>query len=73
MADLKTYQFRAGGRWCAPERSTWIDSEDPAEGKVWARIPDCGAGDIDKAVSAAQTVFASGAWSGLTAAQRGRR
>lgn len=44
----------------------------PAEGVVFAEIAAGGPTDIDRAVAAARAAFDGGAWSRLTAAERGR-
>ena len=43
MAAVKQYRYYAGGTWHDPAAGKWIDSEDPARGEVWARVPDCDA------------------------------
>lgn len=49
-----------------------IDVFDPADGTLIARIPAGGPAEIDAAVAAARTAFDGGAWSKLTAVERGR-
>lgn len=49
-----------------------IDVINPADGELFARIPACGAMEIDAAVKAARAAFEGGAWSKLTAVERGR-
>ena len=69
-----------------PDVRPWIDgqrvsgvgegcfaSHDPATGDVVAELPACGAAEIDAAVQAARGAFESGAWSGLSPRERGRR
>ena len=69
---MKTYQFYAGGKWHDPAAGKWIDSENPAVGEVWARIPDCDEADVDVAVQAAKTCFQDSNWSRMNGAARGR-
>jgi len=69
---MKRYQYYAGGAWHDPAGGQWIDSENPALGEVWARIPDCNAVDVNRAVAAARTCFYEGPWSRMNAADRGR-
>lgn len=45
-----------------------IDSYDPSTGKVWAKVPDSGATEIDQAVQAARDAFTH--WSKETARKR---
>ena len=69
---MRQYQYYAGGQWHDPASGQWLDSEDPASGMVWARIPDCNAGDVDRAVKAAHECFYHGPWGRMHPAQRGR-
>ena len=34
-----------------------LDSFDPSTGKVWAKVPDSGADEVDQAVQAAKAAF----------------
>lgn len=49
-----------------------FDSLDPATGTPWARMPDAGADDVDRAVRAADRAFRSPEWTRLTATARGK-
>ena len=49
-----------------------FDSLDPATGAPWATMPDASAGDVDRAVRAADRAFRGQAWAGLTATARGK-
>ncbi|NVK13625.1 MAG: aldehyde dehydrogenase [Rhodobacteraceae bacterium] len=49
-----------------------FDSLDPATGKPWARMPNASAGDVDRAVRAAEAAFFSPEWAGMSATQRGK-
>jgi aldehyde dehydrogenase (NAD+) len=69
---MKTYQFYAGGSWHDPDSGQWIDSENPALGEVWARIPECNAADVERAVMAARDCFHNGPWGRMHPAERGR-
>jgi aldehyde dehydrogenase (NAD+) len=69
---MKTYQYYAGGSWHDPACGRWIDSENPATGEVWARIPDCNSDDIETAVKAARSCFYDGTWARMNHAERGR-
>ena len=57
-----------GGRHRPAANGQWIDSVNPANGQIWARIPAGGAADIDEAVAAAATALDS--WRALPAASR---
>jgi len=71
-AYLKTYHYFAAGRWHEPTSGHWIDSENPATGEVWARIPDCNEEDVHRAVKAARCCYDEGPWGRMQAAERGR-
>lgn len=71
--QTKTLPFFAciiGGKRVAPDAV--IDVIDPAEGAVIAQISAGGAAEIDNAVAAARRAFDGGAWSKLSALERGR-
>ncbi len=70
---MKSYQFYADGTWHDPSCGTWIDSENPADGAAWARVPDCNADDVGLAVPATKAAFYDGSWGRMTPADRGRR
>ncbi|MGI9407783.1 MAG: aldehyde dehydrogenase [Hyphomicrobiaceae bacterium] len=69
---MRSYQYYAGGAWHDPSSGQWFDSENPAKGEVWARIPDCNADDIDRAVRAAHACITEGPWGKMNGAERGR-
>lgn len=72
MSQIKTYQYFADNKWHDPIEGGYIDSENPANGQVWARVPDCRAADVNRAVAAAKTAFYDGPWGRMQAAERGR-
>ncbi|MBP0589213.1 aldehyde dehydrogenase [Paraburkholderia sp. LEh10] len=47
-----------------------FDCVSPIDGKVLARVADCGEADVNAAVSAARRAFDAGVWSGLNPRQR---
>jgi acyl-CoA reductase-like NAD-dependent aldehyde dehydrogenase len=49
-----------------------FESIDPATGEAWAIMPAASEADVNRAVEAADRAFHDGAWSGLTATQRGK-
>ena len=59
------------GEWTGALSGETFDSTDPFTARVWARIPKCGAGDVDLAVAAARRAFDTGERSRLNATQRG--
>jgi len=67
MLEIRNY---IGGKLQPASSEGWLDDHEPATGKVYARIPDSGAADVDAAVSAATKAFP--AWSALPSEERGR-
>lgn len=65
MLEIKNY---IGGKLVPAASGGWLDNHEPATGKVYARLPDSGAADVDAAVTAAVKAFP--AWSALPAAER---
>lgn len=59
-------------RWEPVASGRTIPVVAPAEGVVFAEIAASGAGEVDRAVSAARAAFETGAWAALTATERGR-
>ena len=47
MPEIKTYQYFADNAWHDPAGGGYFDSENPADGEVWARVPDCRQADVD--------------------------
>lgn len=72
VTELRSYECYIGGEWVVPAAGAYIDSDDPFTGKVWARIPRCGAEDVDRAVAAANAALTKGDWAGMHPTQRGR-
>ena len=69
---MKTFKYFVGNEWVAPISGKYFDSENPATGDVWARVPDCGPEDIDLAVNSAKRAFYEGPWGKILPAERGR-
>ena len=51
------------GRRVAAKSGLWIESSNPATGKVVARVAGCDTADVDAAVAAARRAFDAGQWS----------
>jgi len=66
------YQAFIGGEFTDAASGAVFDSEDPFSGDIWARIPRCGAADVNRAVDAAYDAFTSGPWPAMTASARGQ-
>ena len=59
-------------RWQPSASGRSLPVVAPAEGVIFAEIAQGNAADIDRAVAAARAAFEGGAWSRLTATERGR-
>jgi len=68
---MQTYKMLIGGEWVDAEGGRTFETENPFTGRAWANIPRASPADVDRAVAAAATAFASPAWSGLSASARG--
>src|SRR5262245_36161420 len=68
---MQTYQMLIGGEWTGAGSGKTFDVMNPATGQPMARVPDAGAGDVDRAVKAARAAF-DGGWRDATAQERGR-
>jgi aldehyde dehydrogenase (NAD+) len=68
-APVRIFQNLIDGRSRPALSGKWLDSIDPATGRVWARIPAGDAADVDEAVAAAKRAF-HGPWRDLSAAKR---
>lgn len=69
---MRNFQYFVDNAWHDPVSGNYIDSENPATGETWARIPDCNADDVARAVAAARAAFYDGPWGRMHAAERGR-
>ncbi|MGI9291767.1 MAG: aldehyde dehydrogenase [Gammaproteobacteria bacterium] len=69
---MKEYQYFVDNSWHQPASGQYFDSENPANGEVWARVPDCNSDDVDRAVTAAKAAFYEGPWGRMLPAERGR-
>ena len=61
--------FIDGGYVPAAATATF-EVRSPRNGALLAELPDCGAGDVDRAVAAARAAFADGRWARQPPAQR---
>ncbi|MBO1358525.1 aldehyde dehydrogenase [Acetobacter sacchari] len=68
MTNAPRYNLFIDGAWTAPGSNEWIAVENPATGETVAHVAKGDAGDVEKAVSAAQKAFP--AWSRKTALER---
>src|SRR4029077_5018946 len=68
LEGVKTYQQHIGGEWVDSAWAETLDVENPADGKVIAKVQASGAEDVDRAVNAAATAFET--WQHTTPAAR---
>ncbi len=61
-----------GGRWLPPHNGETIEVVCPSDGKVFAEIAASTEVDVSAAVAAARAAADGGAWSKMTALERGR-
>ncbi|MFN3823941.1 MAG: aldehyde dehydrogenase family protein [Pseudorhodobacter sp.] len=59
-------------QWQAAATGRTVPVVAPAEGVIFAEIAASGAADVDRAVAAARAAYEGGAWSRLSATERGR-
>ncbi|HEV2320811.1 MAG TPA: aldehyde dehydrogenase [Gammaproteobacteria bacterium] len=67
MLEIRNY---IDGKLAAAASGGWLETHEPATGKVYARLPDSDGKDVDAAVAAAAKAFP--AWSKLSGEERGR-
>jgi aldehyde dehydrogenase (NAD+) len=79
MTDLKIPALKIpapmnliANQWVPARSGRVMEVLSPLDGDAFAQIADSDASDIDAAVEAARAAFDGGAWSQLTAAERGR-
>jgi gamma-glutamyl-gamma-aminobutyraldehyde dehydrogenase len=58
------------GRYCDAQDARTFDCVSPIDGRVLAKIADCGEAEVDAAVCAARRAFDERVWCGLNARQR---
>lgn len=67
MTELKNY---INGELVEPISGRFLENVEPATGKVYSRVPDSDAGDVDSAVASAERAFHD--WSRTPADERAR-
>jgi acyl-CoA reductase-like NAD-dependent aldehyde dehydrogenase len=72
MNDIRSYKMLIDGEWVAASDGAMFDSVNPTNGKVWSRVPEATAEDVDRAVRAAHRAFSIGAWADKTPTERGK-
>src|SRR5436853_6029896 len=71
-AEVRTYQVYVNGEWIDSRSAKTFPVYDPSTEEVIARVPDCNAEDVNRAVAAARAAFDHGGWPQTTAQERGR-
>src|SRR5918994_3474538 len=69
--ELPQYELYVAGGTSAPASGRFYETVDPYTGQPWARVPDAGDEDVERAVEAARAAF-EGEWGALTGFQRSR-
>ena len=69
VATVEDRQLYINGAYQAPRSGAYLNTTDPATGKVLARIANAGAEDVDAAVGAARAAL-KGPWATLTPLER---
>jgi (Z)-2-((N-methylformamido)methylene)-5-hydroxybutyrolactone dehydrogenase len=69
--ELPQYELYVAGGSFPPANGRFYETVDPYTGQPWARVPDAGDEDVDRAVGAARTAL-EGEWGALTGFQRSR-
>ena len=69
---MRTFHYFANNEWLEPALGQYFNSENPANGQIWARLPDCDVNDVEVAVQSAKCAYYQGAWGRMLPAERGR-
>lgn len=69
---MKTYNHYIDGQYVEPIGQQWMDTINPYTGKVWAKIPQGCAKDVDRAVAAAKRAMNEGPYAKMTPTERGK-
>lgn len=67
---MRQHGFLVGGRWEPAASGATLDAVNPATGQLLARLPRCGAADVEAAVTAAEHALPD--WRQTAALDRGR-
>jgi (Z)-2-((N-methylformamido)methylene)-5-hydroxybutyrolactone dehydrogenase len=69
--ELPQYELYVAGGSFPPANGRFYETVDPYTRQPWARVPDAGEEDVDRAVGAARAAF-EGEWGALTGFERSR-
>jgi acyl-CoA reductase-like NAD-dependent aldehyde dehydrogenase len=70
--QLPHYDHWIDGASSAPSTGTYLPTDNPYTGEVWAMVARGNPADAEKAVQSASQAFESGAWPAMTPSERGR-
>lgn len=65
------YELFINGKFVKPAKGAYMNTVNPATGKVLTKVADAGESDVQKAVKAARTAYDT-VWSRMPAAERGK-
>src|SRR3954453_16266030 len=68
---ITEYELYVTGENTPPATGSFYETVDPYTGAPWARVPDAGEEDVDRAVKAARAAF-EGEWGAKTGFERSR-
>lgn len=71
MTDIATYDLYIGGAWSPAASGETFDTVNPYTAECWARVPEAGPEDVDRAVVAANAAL-DGQWGSMTGFDRAR-
>lgn len=69
---IQDYKVFIDGNWREATSGETFETQDPFTARTWARIPRCGAEDVDLAVTAARKALEDGPWSSMHPGERGQ-
>ncbi len=72
MEDLHAYKMLIDGEWQNASDGARFTSINPANGEIWATVPEATADDVDRAVQAANRAMTTGPWASMTPTSRGK-
>ena len=67
---VNAYKMFIDGAWVDAVSGKSFDSLDPYTGQAWARMPEAGQEDVDRAVHAARKAFDASPWKGMGPMER---
>lgn len=71
MTALPRFQMFIDNAFVDAASGRWFPTYDPTRGRPWAEVAEGTAEDVDRAVTSAAGAFASPAWRGMSASDRG--